>query len=223
MWHPKGQKRLKKSLLDFGFDGDILLFDEKTLRCPPHKTIPYAFKLYAIMEAKKRGYKDILWLDSSFWAVKSLDKLFEQIDKQGYSFDNAGYKVGTWTSDRCLEHMGVSREESFSMDLFSGGMIGLNMKNDVATKLLSEWFRYANDGITFPGAWYNDAKGSVSLDKRCAGHRHDMSVGSILANKLGMKINKINTFFSYEAAYNSNKNSSTELFNENVCLVCAGM
>jgi hypothetical protein len=48
--------------------------------------VPYAFKLFSILEARRLGYKNCLWLDACFYPVKPLDLLFEHIDKHGVFF-----------------------------------------------------------------------------------------------------------------------------------------
>ena len=55
-WYPKGQKRLFDSLRSVGFDGDLLGLSLSELNgCPPHSKVPYAFKPYSFLEAKRRG------------------------------------------------------------------------------------------------------------------------------------------------------------------------
>lgn len=195
-WRPYGQKRLQESLGEFGYKGDVLLFNEKTLSCPPHSQTPYAFKLYALMEAYQRGYNLALWVDASFWARSNVDGLFEMIHNKNVVVQSSGFLIGQWTSDKCLQHMSIDREEAFDMVLFSGGLIGLNFKNYTAMTFFEEFYKYAKTGLCFRGAWKN-RENEVSNNKRVLGHRHDMSVGSILMNKMNLPIQPNNTLFNY--------------------------
>ncbi len=196
MWYPRGQIRLVESLFKIGYTGDVILLNwfliEKYQReinihtCPNHKQSPYAFKYWAFEYARKKGYRNILWLDSSFWAVQSLQGLFDEIASAGYVLQESdGYKLGNWCSDIALKILKYSRDKAFSMTMFDGGFIGLNMHDKRAISFLRQMITYSLDKTSFRGDWKND-KQQVSKDKRVLGHRHDMSVGTMVAKKSGM-------------------------------------
>jgi hypothetical protein len=73
----------------------------------------------------------------------------------------------------------------------------LNLDFPVSSEFLAQLNVFAWDGASFRGDWDNE-RNQVSSDTRCRGHRHDQSVGSILAYKLGMKqlVGK-KTYFDY--------------------------
>lgn len=193
----RGQKRLVASLKQHGFKGDVITWkSESDFGCPPHKKVPYAFKPYALKWAKKKGYNSALWLDASFWARKPVGPVFGIIEEKGYLMQNDGNRVGHWTHDKCLSKYGLTRDEAMKMKMYSAGCTGINFKNDLANQYLDEWMEAAKDGESFQGDWVN--KGNrMSSDPRCRGHRHDMSVGSILAHKLGMEYEPAWTIFTY--------------------------
>jgi len=192
-WYPRGQKRLVESLFKVNYGGEVLLFDwflvERLLtkKCPSHREAPYAFKYYILDYAKEKGYDNVLWLDSSFWAISSLQSLFEEINRNGYVLqETTDCYLGNWCSDTALREMKISREQALSMLMYDGGFIGLNMHNDVSLSFLANMLVYSQNKNLLPGAWTNE-KQQVSKDKRVLGHRHDMSVGCVLADKLNMK------------------------------------
>ncbi len=187
-WYPRGQARLVKSLASIKYAGDILLFDESMIKgCPTHKESPYAFKYWIFDYARKKGYDYVLWLDSSFWVIKSLAPLFNRIATTGYVLQMSdGYELGSWCSDIALKILGYSREKSLSMIMPDGGLIGLHMHNERALNFLQQMIKYSQNKDLFSGSWTND-KQQVSKDKRVLGHRHDMSIGCMVANKLDMK------------------------------------
>ena len=199
-WFPKGQSRLLESLKKVGFDGDILTwkgdeFLQKELGCPLHSQAPYAFKTYTLMEAKKRGYDLVMWVDASFWAIKPLDKMFEFLEKKGWLMEASNGYVGQWCTDAALNSFGITREEAFKTRLFTAGGIGLNLTNAKSLEFLKQWHEKANDGVSFIGPWDNQDN-SMGGWPTVRGHRHDMAIGSIIANKLGMDYLD-DTFFSY--------------------------
>lgn len=189
----RGQSRLINSLYNVGFDGSILTYNyESQLGCKPHKEVPYTFKTYAMLEAYKKGYSLVLWLDASMWAIKNVDIVFDYIEKNNYILESCGVSVGQYTNDTCLNAFGITREQAFEMPMHSSGFTGLNLKNETSFEFLKQWHERAVEGTTFIGAWDNKNK-SCSQDERCLGHRHDQSVSAIIAYNLGMKIT--NPFF----------------------------
>jgi len=217
-WHPHGQERLKESLKRANFDGTLMLFDNTNLQCTPHSQTPYAFKFHALNEAVKLGHKQVLWVDASFWAIRNLDGLLDKICEEGVLFQNSGYPLGQWTSDDCLKRMNMDREESFKHLIYSGGFVGYDLTQEKSLSFFNQMFSYAKEGYCFRGAWRN-RKNEVSHDKRVSGHRHDMSVGSILASRMSIPIYPNNTFFAYYAWYQKYK---TEMDLSKVYFICEG-
>lgn len=186
-WYPKGQHRLSESLDSVRFLDDRLFWrDSVPQTSPPHNVIPYAFKPHAFLEARRQGYKSVLWVDSAVWAIKSLDPMFEYIEKEGYLLFRNGWSSGEWCSDAALKPLGITREESFAYPHLMACVMGLNFDDDKANAFLDEWVALANDGITFLGDWNND-KQQVSSDSRVLGHRHDQTAASIVAYRSGMR------------------------------------
>lgn len=192
-----GQKRLKKSLKRCAPDIDFLYWtDEKELGCPQHKDVPYAFKPYAFKRAREYGYDVILWVDASIYAIKSLEPIFEYIELNGYYFEKALPKfwTGEWSSDIALKNLGVTRQEAMGIKEVAATVMGFDFRSDIANSFFCNWFRFANDGETFVGDWTNERQ-QISSDPRVKGHRHDQTVASILAHKMGIKLLEHHTFF----------------------------
>jgi hypothetical protein len=185
-WFVRGQQRLKQACLDVGYKGDFLLFnDENPLKCPPHSQVPYGFKPYAMKEAQKRGYRFILWCDSSVYPERPLDAVWALLREQGYMFLQCGHNCGTWCTDVALQVLGIDRELAFTLPQLVGGCQALDLQNELARKYLDRWFELANDGLSFHGDWTNE-HGQVSKAPRVKGHRHDQVIGSLIAYQLGM-------------------------------------
>jgi hypothetical protein len=226
------QNRLKQSLERTGFDGDIFLYNHEEHiggGCPYHKSedpslhakgrvVPYAFKAYAIQEAIKKGYENVIWMDAAVYASKSIQPIIDHIEKNGYIFfDNIGFTVGDYTSDRCLEKHGWTREKAFDAKMIMACVFGLNTKNKEAMEFFAKYRQAADDGASYLGSWHN-ANGEVSSDLRVQGHRHDQSVASMIIKDLNLDIiNAQKTFF----AYTSHKGILP--ISEDVCLWSQGI
>lgn len=195
--YSKGQRRLVKSLKSNQFGGDIITWtSEHQFNSPQHKSIPYAFKPYALDWARKEGYDAALWLDASFYAVRPLEPVFKIIMQEGHLMQRDGNRLGSWTHDKCLEKYGITRDEAMQIPLYTAGCTGLDFSNERSLEYLKRWKEASADGVSFVGDWKN-RKGSCSQDKRCQGHRHDMSVGSILAHQLKMPLQHPWSIFTY--------------------------
>lgn len=196
-WYPKGQARLRESMKVAGGAAEFIGFtDHRNFGSPTHQQIPYAFKTHALMYCLRKKYDQVIFADSSIWAVKPWKPVWDLIGSQGYYIEEAGHWCGTWTKDKVLDRMGVSRDETMKMPMFTAGFVGLDLRKEVPVEFLKQWHAYACDGDSFKGTWGNENK-QMSSDPRCKGHRHDMSVGSILANQMGFKMGKGGTFLAY--------------------------
>ncbi len=180
-WYPNGQRRLIESCKNF-FSGELFTFTSyDEIGSPTHKDNPYAFKLYAIEKVKNMGYDSILFLDSSIYPVREISEVFDFIEEHGHLFQKCGHPVDNWCNDNCRNYFNLSREESNGMGMFSAGFTGLNFKNETTQEFFKQWKESAEGGA-FKGDWSN--------------HRHDMTSGSIIANRLKMNFEEEH-WFSY--------------------------
>ena len=167
------------------------------------------------------GYETILWADASIYAINNLDLVFKYIEEKGYMFFANSY-IGHFSTDVCLQHFNITREEAFAMREIMGCCFGLNLRNKTVLEFLDNLYFMSTDGKTFVGPWNND-NNEVSVDQRVKGHRHDQTVASLLAHKLGMVdfIEPHKTFMCYKSQisyyYPNNDPPAT------ICLLNEGM
>jgi hypothetical protein len=155
---------------------------------PTHGETPYAFKAFAIREAEEKGFGTILWMDSSVVPLRPLEPLWNLIERQGYWFsNNPPHNCGEWTCDSALAPLGITREEAFGIPHVIATAFGLDFGHAVAREFFNRFLESAVRGSAFRGPWNND-DGAASKDPRVRGHRHDQTVASILAYRLGMKL-----------------------------------
>jgi hypothetical protein len=203
----KAQQRLRDSL-NGKTDADLLMFvGENSINAPLHSKIPYAFKIYSILRAYEMGYTSILYLDTSAYAIADVNPIFEIIERDGYFMEEAGHYCGTWTNDKTLNYFDITRDQAMNMTMYSAGFTGLDFKCLDAREFFDRW---VDSMHYFKGQWNNLAE-TESKDKRCQGHRHDMSCASIIANQLGMKYQSGGSYFQY-AAPDDIKNKESVIF-----------
>jgi hypothetical protein len=160
----KGQQRLKDSL---GKTRSLMMRDYLA-GCPTHRESPYEFKVHAIEKALSMD-DIVLWADSSMYLVGDLKKIENLITNDGYYMEEAGHYVDTWCNEFTRNYFNLT-EKGFLM--FSAGLLGLNKKNEQAMGWFEQWKASAKAGC-FKGDWKD--------------HRHDMTCGSIIAQRMGLK------------------------------------
>lgn len=214
----KGVKRQEQSLKDIGFDGDYFCFKSfDEIWCPSHEDVPYAFKPYAIDKVRQIGYDIVLWMDSPVYATKDLTGIFKHIEANGYLFfDNIGFTVGDYTSDKCLDLFNITRDKAFKTQMIMACVMGFNFNKNTTISFFNKYKELADIEGYYEGDWKNDNK-QVSKDERVKGHRHDQSVASILINQMGLNItHPHSTYFAY---FN---NPGHMPHAESVCLISHG-
>jgi len=187
--YPAAQKRLIRTVRGVGkHAGTVLTWsDGVPSGSTNHEQVQYHFKGVAMNEAQVRGHDSLLWLDAVMMAVKPIEAVWQQIEERGYILWHhpAGqWTVGAWTSDACLKHYKLSRQEALQVPMLCSGAFGYSTKHPLGKKL-HDAFIFA-PAAALKGRWHNQS-GAVSKDKRVLGHRHDQSVLSIIAHKLGLE------------------------------------
>lgn len=207
-WYERGTQRLVDSLKKVGWDGDILTWNDWPSDKFGRGNV-YTIKPAAFQEAIDKGYENILWLDSSVWAIRNPEPLFDIIREDGHYFWKSGFWCSQVCHDKCLEYFGVDRDTAATyLDCYAC-MMGLNAKDETSKKFLDRWFQAAKDGV-FEGSWHHDGQ---SGDPRFLFYRHDQSCASVILNKLGMYIHDPNI---YSDVYHND-------LNESVIFVAQGM
>jgi len=177
--YSRGQQRLSNSLNGYK---KLMLNDYTAIGSPTHQQSPYEFKVWAI-EAAAKFDPIVLWMDSSMYVKGDLSKIEDIILEEGYFMEEAGHYVKTWCNDHCRKTLNFNcqgDEEDYLM--FSAGLLGLNMEDYTASLWFESWKQSALRGC-FKGDWKD--------------HRHDMTAGSILAQRLNMKYQRGGSHLSY--------------------------
>jgi hypothetical protein len=189
-----GQARLRSQIADADF---LAWTEEMPPASPSHQDTPFAFKTFALAEARRRGYHLALWADSSILPTGPLPELWAHIEREGYWFPNNGWNTGQWCAEAALAPLGIGREESFGIPHLAATAMGFNLHNTRTLQFVYLWLDHARDGRAFRGPVRNDG-GEASPDARVLGHRWDQTVASVLAWRLGMTFTDPPKFFAYK-------------------------
>ena len=227
-WYPEGVKRMRRAFAETNPDVEIQEWQTAPPGAPEEVIedgwdyTGYVWKPFALKHALDSGADVAIQLDAAFWPIRSIQPLVDHILETGYYLCNNGFKVGEWASDRCLEWMRVDREFAFDIPEASSYCIGVSTRNLKAKLFVNAWEAWAQVRGVFEGphtATGGDGRneGFVSTDARVKGHRHDQTVASIVAHRLGMRdlINRPR-FTAYEAGYGGHADETTVLLNRGI-------
>lgn len=190
---------------------------------PTHDAVPYAFKAVAMRQVADQGYNTLLWADACIKPIRSMEPLWERIERDGYWFSRNGWQNSEWCADSAypdlfpecawLENgqrgfdLQVARAENHDIPHVVATSFGISIRHDVGKRFLEEYYRLATTTRAFCGPWINaNAQPNHPVDgKRCApcgppdvlGHRHDQVAASVLAWRLGMELTSAPEWFAY--------------------------
>lgn len=183
--YPVGIKRLARSLHFEGWAGDTMFWTDYPEGCPKHVGAgQYNFKLYAFEAAYRKGYRVILWADSSLWAVKNPMRIFDYVSEHGLYFFKSGYSLAQTAPDRLCEYAGVNREDLLNVSEFATGLVGINFDNPLGQTFFKEWRKMMDAGL-FAGNRVHDEQDSP--DPLFLHARQDQSAASMVLHKMGVK------------------------------------
>lgn len=205
-WYPVGIKRLARSLNFVGSSFEALLWDNVLPPlCYDHNDVPYYFKIAAFEKAIIDGFTHILWVDASFWAVKSPMPIFNIIDEQGYYMFSSGYSMAQTINDKALEFSNLNRDDLVDVPEWASGCVGFNLNNPAGKTIYHNWKGLMEAGLS-KGSRFHD---NQSSDPRFLFHRQDQSCLSLAMHRLGLKNDR---GLDYVAYHGTNHNPEEVIF-----------
>jgi hypothetical protein len=176
--YKRAQNRLSNSL---NGHKQLMFNNYSVIGSPTHQESPYQFKIHAI-EAAMEYDSVVLWCDSSLWLVGDLLKIEGIIKEKGYFMEECGHWVRDWCKPETRAYFELTSEELKTFHMFSAGLLGLDFNNSDARNWFYQWRESALHGH-FKGPWET--------------HRHDMTCGSIIAQRMGFKYERGGSHMSY--------------------------
>ncbi len=173
-WYPQGTDRLVRSAIYHGWEHDILTFKDEPINEYFNPAQPYSIKAAALVEAIRRGYTHILWLDCSCWFVDNPTKLMNIIDGENGLFIKSGYNLAQTSADSDLEWAESSRDEAESLDEVWSCMFGVDVTSDRGKVWVDTFLDGADRGVFGTSREHNGA----SQDTRFLHARQDQTAAS---------------------------------------------
>jgi prepilin-type processing-associated H-X9-DG protein len=214
-WYPHGTARLINSIREHSPNVNTMNWMEAMPEgSRPHSESNYGFKTKAFIEAHNKGFSNVLWCDSSLYAIKDISPVLEKLDKDGYYFIDNGYNLEETATDKLLNFAGLTREDAKQIPEITTCLFGFT---DKSVGVFLQWLIYEENNL-FNGNRIHDVRDSSSPSfKHC---RHDQSALSLAAYLLGFKPNaKYGELLSYKYSGSGVENKLAE----SVCFLNCGM
>jgi hypothetical protein len=148
-------QQILKSLHHVNFNGYFYLFNggfpNPTGTEMKYVGVPYSFKIFMMLEAYKKGFDKVIWLDSSCCAINNLQPLFDIL----YTHDTVLKLVNSSNYDAMLFHQTTDLLNQFTnTDIHNASYImtivfGLNLASENIRKLINDYYEMVKIGWSF--------------------------------------------------------------------------
>lgn len=145
--------------------------------CSPHSEIPYHFKPALFQIAKEKGYKQVIWCDSTIRMLKHPKELLEYAKEHGVcAFNNLGYPLKNWIHDTAVNELNIHNELG-NMKQIMACVIIFDFENPKANAIFDEWVLKSH---LF--------KNGESSREGFMAHRHDQAILSAILHKYNVPL-----------------------------------
>lgn len=151
--YPQLLLELVGGLREIGYKGSIYYriggFPNPTGEEVRFAAVPYAMKMFMLLEAYHLGYKHVLWLDCSAWPLKPLDYCFEKIEKEGLIVESGRANIQV-----LIPQTRAILEKAFEMDFskaphVAGWLLGFNMEAPFVKRIFEDYYATVRKGTPF--------------------------------------------------------------------------
>lgn len=196
---------------------DLRMYDREPKGSPLHSDVPYAFKGYALKDAGDRGADLLIWADACILPIRSMEPLWERIERDGALIWRNGYTNAQWMADSAYPDLfpdiwadklhyhsadaarEAMREANRVIPHVVATCVGLNVRHPVGRGILDEYYRLASETRAFCGPWKNIPETPCGPPE-VLGHRHDQSSLSVLAARFDVQLIDAPWGFAYGKA-----------------------
>jgi len=149
-------QQILRSLEATGFQGHFYLFTggfpTPTGTEMKYAGVPYAFKVFMMLEAEKKGFTKVLWIDSACYALNNPEPLFAALDKEAViaktvQSGNHWQAMVLPQTLRLLNYLtGTNLEEATYLETI---VFGLNLANPLVKSVIKDYYEMVRLGWPF--------------------------------------------------------------------------
>jgi len=148
---------IKDSLENVGFNGHFYLFNggfpNPTGKEMKYAGVPYCFKIFMMLEAKKKGFENVIWIDSACIAIKNPNKLFEIIENSTLllSFIYRDNQYNRMAFEKTLDLLNCLTDTVINSDTnyITTVVFGLNFNNEAVNNFIKDYYLMVELGAPF--------------------------------------------------------------------------
>jgi len=149
-------KAIPEALREVGFNGYFLYqmggYPNPTGKEIRYAGVPYAFKIFMMLEAKKLGFNKVIWLDSSLLPIKDPTPLFKKLEEEEsliVEFHNVPYNAQfIFPKTKELLHK-LTGIDVVNQRHISTAVLGLKMDTKKVEKFVSSYYDMVERGTPF--------------------------------------------------------------------------
>lgn len=154
-------KKIPSALEECGFNGYFWYriggFPNPTGKEIQYAGVPYAFKIFMMLEAQKLGFNNVLWIDSSALPLRDPTPLFEHIEKtgaliHGWNINRQGKQEDIFSAARKFLYDATDVDVYFA-HYIPTGVFGLDLSTPQAKQLVNKYYELVETGIGFLSEW----------------------------------------------------------------------
>lgn len=146
---------IPESLKKFGFNGYFYSrkggYPNPTGKEVQYAGVPYAFKIFLMLEAQKLGFNKIIWLDASIQPLRDPTPLFAQLEKQGsllFDYTDEQAKRCLFPKTRQLLK-DLTTTDAIAGQHINTAIFGLVMDAEKVKKFIEAYYKYVEMGTPF--------------------------------------------------------------------------
>lgn len=209
-------QKIRESLEITGYNGFFYLFNGGF----PNPTgiemkyigVPYCFKIFMMLEAKKKGFENIIWIDSACIALNNPEKLFHILEKKYVLFNicyNNQYTQMVFSRTRELLNE-LNQNDIQDAYYLNTIVFGLNVCAEPITKIIDEYYEMVKIGLPFLSIFPEEIVLSSIFNKSeykylLNDYEHTNNVLQIHENNMNKEDAINNGYYFYHMHYNKNK------------------
>ena len=147
---------LVQVLKDTGFNGYFLYFiggwPNPTGREIRYVSVPYSFKIFAMLEAQTLGFNHVLWIDAACYPLRNIEPLFDIIARNGallnwfHTPSDSLQHIFPGTKQLLIDLTGV---DVLRAKFVNSIVMGIKMDSPEAKRFLQKYYEFAEMGTPF--------------------------------------------------------------------------
>jgi len=205
-------QNIVKSLEEVGFNGHVYIlnggFPNPTGTEMKYIGVPYCFKIFMMLEAKKIGFKNVIWIDSSCYAINNPQELFDILDNEytlcmtypsGNNYNGMSFK-------ETIELLNsITKTNLHDASYIMTIVFGLNLDSEIIMKMIDDYYDMVKLGLPFLSIFPEEIVLSSIFNKpeysRLLTRRHINDRLQIHEDRLDMNSAKQNGYFFSHRKY----------------------